>query len=99
MNVILLTDVADLGGKGDIVEVSSGYARNYLLPKRFAMKATEGAIKQADKLRQQRIEAPCRPCGEYVHPCIEYPCPYRARADGGGGYLPQPAPPRLCHCP
>ena len=57
MNVILLKDVADLGGKGDIVDVSSGYARNYLLPKRMAMKATEGAIKQADKLRQQRIEA------------------------------------------
>lgn len=57
MNVILLQDVADLGGKGDIVEVSSGYARNYLLPKRFAMKATDGAIKQADKLRQQRIDA------------------------------------------
>ena len=57
MNVILLKDVADLGGKGDIVEVSSGYARNYLLPKQMAMKATQGAIKQADKLRRQRIES------------------------------------------
>ena len=56
MNVILLTDVTDLGGKGDIVEVSSGYARNYLLPQKKAMKATAGAIKQAEKLRQQRIE-------------------------------------------
>jgi len=56
MNVILLTDVADLGGKGDIVDVSNGYARNYLLPKKMAMKATDGAIKQADKLRQMRIE-------------------------------------------
>jgi large subunit ribosomal protein L9 len=57
MNVILLKDVADLGGKGDIVDVSNGYARNYLLPKKMAMKATSGAIKQADKLRQQRIES------------------------------------------
>ncbi len=57
MNVILLKDVADLGGKGDIVEVSNGYARNYLLPKRMAMKATTGAINQAERLRQQRIEA------------------------------------------
>lgn len=57
MNVILLQDVADLGGKGDIVDVSNGFARNYLLPKRLAMKATAGAIKQADKLRTQRIEA------------------------------------------
>jgi large subunit ribosomal protein L9 len=57
MNVILLKDVADLGGKGDIVDVSNGYARNYLLPKKMAMRATSGAIKQADKLRQQRIES------------------------------------------
>jgi large subunit ribosomal protein L9 len=60
MNVILLKEVADLGGKGDIVEVSNGYARNYLLPKKLAMKATDGAIKQADKLRQLRIEAEAR---------------------------------------
>jgi len=57
MNVILLKNVDDLGGKGDIVDVSNGYARNYLLPKKLAMKATSGAIKQADKLRQQRIES------------------------------------------
>ncbi len=60
MNVILLKDVADLGGKGDIVEVSNGYARNYLLPKKMAMKATTGAIKQAERLREQRIEAEAR---------------------------------------
>lgn len=60
MNVILLKDVADLGGKGDIVEVANGYARNYLLPKNMAMKATSGAIKQAEKLRKQRIEAEAR---------------------------------------
>lgn len=60
MDVILLKDVAELGGKGDIVDVSAGYARNYLLPKKMAMKATTGAIKQAEKLRQQRIEAEAR---------------------------------------
>ena len=60
MDVILLKDVADLGGKGDIVQVSNGYARNYLLPKRLATKATAGSIKQAEKLRQQRIEAAAR---------------------------------------
>ena len=57
MDVILLKEVTDLGGKGDIVDVSKGYARNYLLPKKLAMKATSGAIKQADKLRRQRIES------------------------------------------
>ena len=60
MNVILLKDVADLGGKGDIVEVSNGYARNYLLPKKMAMKATTGAIKQAERIRRQRVEAEAR---------------------------------------
>lgn len=64
MNVILLEDVAELGGKGDIVDVSSGYARNYLLPKQMAMKATTGAIKQAERLRQQRIEAEAKAKGE-----------------------------------
>jgi large subunit ribosomal protein L9 len=57
MDVILLKDVAELGGKGDIVDVSNGYARNYLLPKKLAMKATTGAIKQAERLRQQRVES------------------------------------------
>ncbi len=60
MDVILLKDVAELGGKGDIVDVSNGYARNYLLPKKLAMKATAGAIKQAERLRQARIEAEAR---------------------------------------
>jgi len=57
MNVILIKDVAELGGKGDIVDVSDGYARNYLLPRQLAMKATAGAIKQSERLRQARIEA------------------------------------------
>lgn len=60
MNVILMKDVAELGGKGDIVDVADGYARNYLLPKKLAMKATEGAINQAEKVRRQRIEAAAR---------------------------------------
>lgn len=57
MNVILIKDVAELGGKGDIVDVSDGYARNYLLPRQLAMKATAAAIKQSERLRQARIEA------------------------------------------
>ena len=41
--IILTTDVANLGGPGDIVEVKDGYARNYLLPRGYAMPATKGA--------------------------------------------------------
>ncbi len=40
MKVILLQDVKKVGSKGDIVEVSEGYGRNFLLPKKFAQEAT-----------------------------------------------------------
>jgi large subunit ribosomal protein L9 len=60
MNVILMKDVAELGGKGDIVDVADGYARNYLLPKKLATKATGGAIRQAEKVRRQRAESAAR---------------------------------------
>lgn len=57
MRLILLSDVKDLGHKGDIVDVSEGYARNFLLPKKKAMKASEGAMAQAERLRSNRAEA------------------------------------------
>ncbi|HSJ28160.1 MAG TPA: 50S ribosomal protein L9 [Acidimicrobiia bacterium] len=57
MKLILLSEVTDLGKKGDLVDVSDGYARNYLLPKRKAMKATEGALQHAETLRAVREEA------------------------------------------
>jgi len=57
MKVILTDDVADLGHKGDVVDVADGYARNYLLPKSFAVKATRGALKEAEAIRKARAEA------------------------------------------
>ncbi len=57
MKLILLADVTDLGKKGDLVDVANGYARNFLLPKRKAMVATDGALAQADKLRAARDAA------------------------------------------
>lgn len=57
MKLILLSEVTDLGKKGDLVDVSDGYARNYLLPKKKAIKATEGALAQAESLRTARDEA------------------------------------------
>jgi len=41
MEVILKEDVINLGSKGDVVKVSDGYGRNYLLPRKLAMQATE----------------------------------------------------------
>ena len=54
MKVILTKDVKDLGAKGDIVDVADGYARNYLVPKSFAVVATDGALRQAEGMRRAR---------------------------------------------
>ncbi len=54
MQVILRSDVDGLGKRGDIVDVADGHARNYLLPKGYALKATAGAIDQAAKMRRAR---------------------------------------------
>ncbi|WP_158879577.1 50S ribosomal protein L9 [Amycolatopsis anabasis] len=50
--IILTTDVANLGGPGDIVEVKDGYARNYLLPRGYAIVATKGAEKNVRTIRR-----------------------------------------------
>ncbi len=54
MKIILLQDVPSLGNKNDIVTVRNGYARNYLIPKRVAIAATESAKKViAENIKQQ----------------------------------------------
>ena len=57
MRIILTHDVDDLGHKGDVVDVADGYARNYLVPRSFAIKATNGALRQAETMRLAREEA------------------------------------------
>ena len=54
MQVILRNDVAGLGKRGVIVDVADGHARNFLLPKGHAMKATDGAVDQAARMRRSR---------------------------------------------
>ena len=51
---ILLQDVEDLGSRGEAVEVSPGYLRNYLLPRKLAQAATKGALE--DALRRRETE-------------------------------------------
>jgi large subunit ribosomal protein L9 len=54
MRVVLRTDLANLGKRGDICDVSDGYARNYLLPKGHAIRATTGVTSQANAMRKSR---------------------------------------------
>lgn len=50
--IILTTDVANLGGPGDLVEVRDGYARNFLLPRGYAIVANKGAEKNVQTIRR-----------------------------------------------
>ena len=54
MKVLLRRDVKGIGHRGDIVTVSSGHARNYLIPNGLAVEATEGAVAQAETLKRSR---------------------------------------------
>ena len=54
MKVLLRSDVKGVGRRGDIVNVSSGHARNFLLPNDLAIVANDGTIAQADVMRKAR---------------------------------------------
>jgi len=51
-NVLLREDVDNLGARGEIVRVKAGYARNYLLPRKLAVEATAGNVKQIEGERK-----------------------------------------------
>ena len=55
MRLVLNDDVADLGQRGAIVEVSDGYARNYLLPRGLASRATAGNVEAAENAMANRV--------------------------------------------
>jgi large subunit ribosomal protein L9 len=54
VKVILREDVDNLGRKGDLLDVSDGYARNFLVPRGLALKASKGAVKQSEAMRRNR---------------------------------------------
>ena len=54
MKLILTHEVSNLGEPGDIVDVKDGYGRNYLLPRRFAIRWTKGAAKQVESIKAAR---------------------------------------------
>lgn len=53
VQLVLMQDVSKLGRLGDVVEVAPGYARNYLLPRGFAVRTTPGVLKQVERRREQ----------------------------------------------
>jgi large subunit ribosomal protein L9 len=55
MKVILLEDVNKVGRRGEVRDVSDGYARNFLIPKKLALGATAGNLKNLDHIKKQAI--------------------------------------------
>jgi large subunit ribosomal protein L9 len=64
MEVILREDVEKLGTRGQLVKVASGYARNFLLPKRLAVAATESNKKIVEQERQAHLRREAKVVGE-----------------------------------
>ena len=64
MEVILREDIDQLGSRGDVVKVAPGYARNFLLPKRLAVAATESNKKIVEQERQAHLRKEAKAQGE-----------------------------------
>lgn len=86
MKVVLRADVEHLGQKGDLVDVADGYARNFLVPRGLALRATSGIQKQADAMRRnrdardRRDREAAQAIADQLTPTIQI----RARAGEGG---------------
>ena len=55
MKVILMTDVPELGHRGETRDVANGYARNFLLPRKLAVPATPVNLRNVEHLKRQRV--------------------------------------------
>jgi large subunit ribosomal protein L9 len=64
MEVILREDIEKLGSRGEVVKVAAGYARNFLLPKRLAVAATESNKKIVEQERQAHLRKEAKLKGE-----------------------------------
>jgi large subunit ribosomal protein L9 len=64
LKVILQKEVEKLGTPGEVVTVADGYARNYLVPRGFAIPATKGAVRHADTLKRAHEERAAKARGE-----------------------------------
>ena len=87
MKVILLQDVKGKGKKGQMIEVSDGYARNFMLPKKMAIEATPDAIntmRMNDKATQERIAREKAEAMEISKKLRELPLTVTAKGGGAG---------------
>jgi len=66
MKVVFIEDISAKEKKGDIKEVSDGYARNFLLPRGLALPASPGAVKASEKISQERERKRVRQNDEYA---------------------------------
>mgnify|MGYP000846012219 CR=1 FL=1 len=57
VEILLMTDVKDLGAQGDVVKVADGYARNFLIPRKLGEPVSEGTRRRLAKLQRERAEA------------------------------------------
>jgi len=90
MKVILQADVKGHGKKGQMVEVSDGYARNFLIPRKLALIATAeniSVMKQQDKARQRKLEADKAAAQELATKLEGVQVRIPAKAGGDGGKL------------
>jgi large subunit ribosomal protein L9 len=84
---ILLQDVEELGERGSVIDVSKGYLRNYLLPRKLAQPATKGAV-EAIRQRQEAAERAARNAQEQAEENVSLlnrtvlTVPQQAGADG-----------------
>jgi len=56
MKVILIEDIESVGLMGDVVEIKDGYANNYLIPRKYAIRATPSTLKEIDNLKKIRLK-------------------------------------------
>jgi len=77
MEIILLEDVPSLGKAGDLVKASDGYARNYLIPNKLAIKATPKSRKKLEhekRLAQDKMDKVRRDAGKLAKRIEEFSC-------------------------
>jgi large subunit ribosomal protein L9 len=87
VKVVLRDDVENVGRKGDLIEVTDGFARNFLVPRGLAMKATKGVVQQAEAMRRNREARDSRDRGAaqaLADRLSEQRIELRARAGEGG---------------